>query len=64
MLNQVLIVAGESAARTPAEIARSLRFTPVISSSEEAAIALLDQQRFRLIAVSGNAAWSRRASSP
>jgi GAF domain-containing protein len=59
MLNQVLIVAGENAAHTPAEVARSLRFTPVVRASEDEAIALLDQQRFRLIAVSGNAAWQR-----
>ncbi|HEX6640352.1 MAG TPA: hypothetical protein VF215_04535, partial [Thermoanaerobaculia bacterium] len=59
MLNQVLIVAGENAAHTPAEVARSLRFTPVVSASEDEAIALLDRQRFRLIAVSGNAAWQR-----
>jgi two-component system phosphate regulon sensor histidine kinase PhoR len=59
MLDQVLIVAGESAARTPAEVARSLRFAPVVTGSEPEAVALLERQRFRLIAVSGNAAWQR-----
>ncbi|HYI11521.1 MAG TPA: ATP-binding protein [Thermoanaerobaculia bacterium] len=59
MFNQVLIVAGESAAHTPAEVARSLRFTPVITGSEEEAVALLGRERFRLIAISGNAAWQR-----
>jgi PAS domain S-box-containing protein len=59
MLNQVLIVAGEHAARTPAEVARSLAFTPVVTGSEQEAVALLDQQRFRLIAVSGASAWRR-----
>ena len=39
MPNQVLIVAGENAARTPAEVARSLRFTPVVTGSEEEAVA-------------------------
>jgi PAS domain S-box-containing protein len=59
MLNQVLIVAGEAAARTPAEIARSLQCTPVIARSEEEAFRLIDEQAFRLIAVSGNSAWQR-----
>jgi two-component system phosphate regulon sensor histidine kinase PhoR len=59
MLNQVLIVATEHAARTPAEVARSLRFTPVVTGSEQEAVALLDRQRFRLIAVSGASAWRR-----
>jgi PAS domain S-box-containing protein len=59
MLNQVLIVAGENAARTPAEVARSLRFTPVVAESEQEAFELLDRERFRLIAVSGNSAWQR-----
>ena len=59
MLNQVLIVAAEHAARTPAEVARSLRFTPVITGSEQEAVELLDQHRFRLIAVSGASAWRR-----
>ncbi|HEX8255152.1 MAG TPA: GAF domain-containing protein, partial [Thermoanaerobaculia bacterium] len=51
MLNQVLIVAGENAARTPAEVARSLNFHPVVASTEEEAIDLLDRERFHLIAV-------------
>jgi PAS domain S-box-containing protein len=59
MLDQVLIVAGESAARTPAEVARSLRFTPVLAGSEQEAVALIERYRFRLIAVSGNPAWQR-----
>jgi PAS domain S-box-containing protein len=59
MLNQVLIVAGENAARTPAEVARSLQFTPVVAGSEQEAVDLLDRHRFRLIAVSGKAAWQR-----
>jgi len=59
MPNQVLIVAPEHAARTPAEIARSLRFTPVVTGSEQEAVELLGRQRFRLIAVSGNSAWQR-----
>ncbi|PYQ32226.1 MAG: hypothetical protein DMF56_00035 [Acidobacteria bacterium] len=59
MANQVLIVAAEHAARTPAEIARSLRFTPVITGSEQEAVELLGRERFRLIAVSGNSAWQR-----
>ncbi len=59
MVNQVLIVAGEHVARTPAEIARSLRFTPIVTGSEQEAVALLDRERFRLIAVSGNSAWQR-----
>ena len=50
MIDQVLIVATESAARAPADAARSLRFTPVIAESEERALELLDAQRFRLIA--------------
>ncbi|HSP15541.1 MAG TPA: GAF domain-containing protein [Thermoanaerobaculia bacterium] len=53
MPNHVLIVAGETAARASAEVARSLQFTPVIASSEEEALELLDQERFSLIAVSG-----------
>lgn len=59
MPNQVLIVAGEIAARTPVEIARSLRFTPVVARSEQEAVELLDRERFRLIAVSGASAWQR-----
>ncbi|HEX8171286.1 MAG TPA: ATP-binding protein [Thermoanaerobaculia bacterium] len=59
MLNQVLIVAAEQAAQTPAEVVRSLRFTPVVAGSEQEAVELLDRERFRLIAVSGNSAWQR-----
>ncbi len=59
MSNQVLIVAGEHAARTPAEIARSLRFTPIVTGSEQEAVELLARERFRLIAVSGASAWQR-----
>lgn len=59
MLEQVLIVAGEKAAGTPAEVARSLQFKPVVAGSEDEAVALLDRERFRLIAVSGNSAWQR-----
>jgi PAS domain S-box-containing protein len=57
MVNQVLIVAGESAARTPSEVARSLRLTPVVASSAQEAVDLLDRHDFRLIAVSGSADW-------
>src|SRR6266508_3456063 len=59
MVNQVLILAGEPAARASAEIARSLQFTPVVATSEEEAVRLLDQQRFSLIAVSGAPATRR-----
>jgi len=59
MLNQVLIVAGEQAARTPAEVVRSLRFQPVVASSVTDAIELLDREPFRLIAVAGRAPWQR-----
>jgi two-component system, OmpR family, phosphate regulon sensor histidine kinase PhoR len=59
MPNQVLIVAGEKAARAPAEVARSLQFTPVVTPSEQEAVALLERERFRLVAVSGNSAWRR-----
>jgi PAS domain S-box-containing protein len=59
MPNQVLIVAAEPAARTPAEVARSLQFTPVIAEDAQEAVELLDQHRFRLIAVSGTSAWQR-----
>ena len=58
MPNQVLIVATEVAARTPAEIARSLQLTPVIATEPDA-LDLLGRQQFSLIAVSGNAAWQR-----
>jgi PAS domain S-box-containing protein len=59
MSDQILIVAGESASRKPAEVARSLQLTPVIAKSEDEAVELLDQQRFSLVAVSGSGAWQR-----
>src|SRR5258708_30351675 len=60
MSDQVLIVAAETAARTPADVARSLSFTPIVATSEQEAIALLDEQAFTLIAVSGGTAtWQR-----
>ena len=59
MLNQVLIVAPGAAARTPAEVARSLQFTPVIAGDEEEAVHLLDREAFTLITVSGASAWRR-----
>ena len=59
MHNQVLIVASEHAARTPAEVARSLSFTPFVAQSEQEAVELLDRHRFRLIAVSGDSSWRR-----
>jgi hypothetical protein len=59
MSNQVLIVAADRAARTPAEVARSLQCTPVIVRSEEEAADLLGRQRFTLVAVAGNGAWQR-----
>ena len=59
MTNQVLIVAARPAAKAPAEIVTSLRFTPVIAESEQEALDLLDRQPFRLIAVSGSSGWQR-----
>jgi PAS domain S-box-containing protein len=59
MPNQVLIVAAEHAARTPAEVVRSLRFIPVVTGSEQEAVELLDRHLFRLIAVSGTSTWRR-----
>src|SRR2546428_3569737 len=59
MTNQVLIVAARPAAKAPAEIVTSLRFTPVIAESEQEALDLLDRQPFRLIAVSGRSGWQR-----
>src|SRR5258708_32176504 len=60
MSDQVLIVAAETAARTPVEVATSLSFTPVVAASEQEAIALLDKGPFTLIAVSGGTpAWQR-----
>jgi PAS domain S-box-containing protein len=51
MRNQVLIVAPAATARTPAEIARSLQFEPVIVPSIDEAVALIGAQPFSLIAV-------------
>ncbi|MCU1349931.1 MAG: Urea transporter, substrate binding protein UrtA, partial [Acidobacteria bacterium] len=59
MSNQVLIIAPGAAARQPAEIARSLQFAPVVASTEDEAIALLESQRFNLITVSGHGNWHR-----
>ncbi len=59
MPNQVLIVAAETIARTPARIVRSLRFEPVVVPSEEEAVALIGAQPFSLIAVSDDNAWKR-----
>ena len=59
MPRQILIVAGEVAARAPADIARSLEFTPVVAGSESEAFRLLDEQAFSLVAVSGASAWQR-----
>lgn len=59
MPNQVLIVAGTVAARTPSEVARSLRFTPIVAGTEAEALELLDLHKFRLIAVSGASTWRR-----
>jgi two-component system, OmpR family, phosphate regulon sensor histidine kinase PhoR len=59
MSNQVLIVAAEHAARTPAEVARALRFIPVVTGSEQEAVELLDQHPFRLIAVSSASNWRK-----
>jgi hypothetical protein len=57
MSNNVLIVATDPASRTPAEVALALSFRPVVAGSEQEALALLDREKFALIAVSG-------ASSP
>src|SRR5438128_2130939 len=54
MSNQVLIVAAGPSARQPAEIARSLQWEPVLAATDDDAIALIDSQRFNLIAVAGN----------
>jgi PAS domain S-box-containing protein len=59
MSNQVLIVAGESAARTPARVALSLRLDPVIATTEEEALALIDAHPFSLVAVGDEALWQR-----
>jgi PAS domain S-box-containing protein len=59
MPNQVLIVAAEPAAKTPAEVASSLSYRPVIAGTEQEALDLLDAQDFQLIAVSGSSTWQR-----
>jgi signal transduction histidine kinase/GAF domain-containing protein len=59
MPNQVLIVAAEPAAKTPAQVASSLSFFPVIAATEQEALDLLDAHDFQLIAVSGGSAWQR-----
>lgn len=51
MFNRVLILAGEAEARTPAEVARSLSYMPVITGSEQEALELLDRHRFHLVAI-------------
>src|SRR5437763_6598997 len=51
MSNHVLIVATESAARTSADVARSLHFTPVVAHSSDEALSLLEEHPFSLIAV-------------
>ncbi|HEX9160975.1 MAG TPA: ATP-binding protein [Thermoanaerobaculia bacterium] len=63
MPNHVLIVAGESAARTSAEVARSLHFTPIVATSEEEAVRLLDQQPFTLIALADPVSRRLRAAA-
>jgi PAS domain S-box-containing protein len=59
MSNQVLIVAGEAAARQPAEIARSLELRPVVVATEEEAFRALSQEEFSLVAVRGRGPWQR-----
>jgi two-component system phosphate regulon sensor histidine kinase PhoR len=59
MSDQVLIVAPEAAARIPAKVVRSLRFTPVTAETEESALELLDRERFRLIAFNSAATFMR-----
>ena len=59
MPNQVLIVAPEQVAKAPADVAESLRFTPVVATSEQEALELLEKHTFSLIAVSGSSAWQR-----
>jgi PAS domain S-box-containing protein len=51
MSNHVLIVATESAARASADVARSLHFTPVVATSSDEALSLLEERPFSLIAV-------------
>src|SRR5213592_3258186 len=59
MFEQILIVAAEPVAKAPAEVATSLSFIPVVTSSEREAVALLDRENFTFIAVSGRPAWLR-----
>ncbi|HUP46125.1 MAG TPA: GAF domain-containing protein, partial [Thermoanaerobaculia bacterium] len=59
MTNQVLIVAGEEAARRPAEVARSLQLNPVVATTEEEAVRLLGQSEFTLVAVCGRSVAQR-----
>ena len=59
MTDQVLIVAAKPAAKAPAEVVTSLRFTPIVASTEKQALDLLERQSFRLIVVSGTRPWQR-----
>ena len=59
MPQQLLIVAGEAAARRPAEVARSLQLEPVVVATEEEAFRALAEEEFRLIAVRGRGPWQR-----
>src|SRR2546423_1455059 len=59
MSEQILIVAAETVAKAPAAVATSLSFTPVVTSSEQEALDLLNTRNFSLIAVSGRPAWQR-----
>jgi PAS domain S-box-containing protein len=61
--NQVLIFAGDRAARASADVARSLDFTPVIAASEDEALGLLGSGTFSLVAVGGYAAWRRMSDA-
>ena len=60
MSDKVLIVAAESAASASADVARSLDFTPVIATTEDEAIRLLESQTFSLIAVTAASATRMR----
>src|SRR5437660_2324518 len=59
MSERILIVAAEPVAKAPAEVATSLRFTPVVTASEQEAVDLLGRENFTLVAVSGRPAWQR-----
>jgi PAS domain S-box-containing protein len=59
MTNEVLIVAAKPAAKAPAEVIASLRFTPIVANTEKQALDLLARQTFRLIVVSGARLWQR-----